>query len=185
MKRQKLTLLGLMVALFAITTVVDGYAQRRPVTTQPSGKKTPCEDKVESNVDNTPWKVTEIGYVTISTTPIDTADIIASAATLSNAVGGDLTNYDLIVDSLQGWMGTMSWTIHFQFTRTVTITLKEWKCIDGALVLVKDINKTFDETTPWSTAGPFTGADMSVKRFRALVTKQIGLLPVEYEGPME
>ncbi len=180
MNKRNLTLLGLIVALFTITTVVDGYAQRRPVTTHSK-----CEDKIISKVDKTPWKLTAIGYLTSTNTPVDTADIVASAGIVSAALGGDFSNEAVIVDSLKGWMGTTSWTIYFQFTRTVSIMIKEWKCIDDVMVLVRDIDRTFDEKTAWKSVGPFTGAYLNVKKFRTIVMKQIATLPAEYEGPME
>lgn len=180
--RRMMTLVAATFFLFGV--VVDADAQRRPVTTHP-GKKQPCEDKIESSVDKTPWKVNGISIMTVQTTPIDTVDIVAGAEWVQSITGGNIEDYQTIVDSIQGSMSNLSLVVHYQWTRTVHIVLKEWKCIDGALVLVRDIDRKFDEKTPWQSFGPLTGSTMSAKRIRTSIAQIAATLPTEYEGPIE
>ncbi len=182
MKRTKSLVATLVALFFMVGLAVDADAQR-PVTHP--GKKRPCEDKIESSVDVTPWVLNGISIMTEQTTPIDTVDIVTGAKWVSSIVGGDWENYNLIVDSLKGSMANLSLIGHFQWTRKVRIQLREWKCIDGALVLVRDIDRTFDEETAWLQFGPFTGTKMSVKRIRTLQKKMAETLPADYEGTIE
>lgn len=176
--------LAVLFTLFLGIATVESYGQQKPVTTHPGGKKD-CKDKIESSVNATPWQLSGMAFITEQTTPIDTTKIVSAAKQLSSAVNGNLENYTAIVDTLKGWMANTTYIGFFQWTRTVTITLKEWKCKDGVLVLVRDINRTFDEKTPWFQFGPFAGSEMSVKKLQSEITTMATTLPAEYEGPIE
>ena len=181
-----LTTFTMLVALFFALSTVDGLAQRKPMTTYPGHKKgDPCEDKIESSVKVTPWVLSGLGFLTVQETPIDTTDIVTAAAQLSTALEGNLENFQTVVDTVQGWMANLSFVGYYQWTRTVTIKLKEWKCQDGALILVRDIEKTFDQKSSWLQFGPFTGNAMNVKKLRQTIEEGAATLPTTYEGPIE
>lgn len=182
--KRTLSLLAAMFTLgivFLVASPAESSAQRPgSVTTEPTHKKgDPCEDKSESSVKKTPWKVSEIGFLTETNTPVDTAQIVAAAAQLGNALGGKLGNYQAVVDTVKGWMTAGSFVGYLQATRTVTATIREWKCKDGVLTLVRDETKTWEEKSPWFRFGPFTWNDITVKKLRALIEKGMSGLPQE------
>lgn len=181
-KRTSSTFLALAIlgTVFLAALPVESLAQRPgSVTTQPTHKKGPCEDKSESSVKKTPWKYTDIGFLIETNTPVDTTQIVGAAGRLSAALGGNMGNYQAIVDTIKGWMFAGSFVGYFQATRTVTVTIKEWKCRDGILELVRDETTTYEEKSPWIRVGPFTWGDLTVKKLRAMIESGLKGLPKE------
>lgn len=183
MKRTTRTIAALtaLIPLLLSTAVMESHAQRHdPVTTEPTPRKgEPCDDKTESNVSKTPWKLSGLGFLTMQNTPVDTTRIQGAANQLSNAVGGNLGNYQAIVDTIKGWMTGATFVGYYQFSRTVTTTIKEWKCVNGVLKLVRNETRTFDEKTPWIQIGPFSSSDITVKKLQAIIEKARAELPAE------
>lgn len=164
----------LIVALFLLTLAMgEGLAQgRQPVTTHPSG---PCRENITTTVTKTPWKLSELGFIR-ATSAFDTLEITSAAAQLLTAVGGNLTNYTLVIQKavqLFNYEGVL----YGEYSRTVTIKTTGTTCVNDKPVAVNE-TKVFEETSGWIRLfGPIAWSALTPTKLKFYVEKGVASLP--------
>ncbi|MBX7217192.1 MAG: hypothetical protein K1X90_09505 [Candidatus Kapabacteria bacterium] len=164
------------VALLTLFASQQGVAQgRQPVTTHPGGSKVPCRENLTTTVTKTPWKFSGLGFLR-SNSVFDTLEIQSTSAQLATAIGGNWGNYTLVLQEAAE-LFNYEFNLYGQWTRTVTVTTKGTKCVNGQPVAVNDV-KTFDEETKWThLMGPLVWSALTPTKLKILVDNAAKSLP--------
>ncbi|MCC7438625.1 MAG: hypothetical protein IT211_09050 [Armatimonadetes bacterium] len=164
----------LIVALFLFALAIgESLAQgRQPVTTHPSG---PCRENINTSVTKTPWKFSGLGFIR-ATSVFDTLEIQSTATQLLAAVGGNLTNYTLVIQKavlLFNYEGV----VYGEWTRTVTVKTTGTKCVNDKPVAVNE-TKVFTESTGWKRLfGPITWTGITPTKLKFYIDQATAALP--------